>query len=169
MNFLDFLIFAFVALFMIQGFRKGFIISLATFIALALGIYIAVHFSNLLDSLLLENINPSRTWLPILSFTFTFLLVVIGVVLIAKVMEKIVDVIGIGFLNQLGGALLGFIKGVLLVSILLFILTSIDSRGKWIHKEDKANSLVYRRVATVFPSLISMAGGKIKFLPHLPL
>ena len=157
MNFLDFLIFAFVGIFIIQGYRKGFIISLATFVALALGIYIAVHFSNLLDSILLENLKPSRSWLPILSFTVTFLLVVIAIILVARVMEKIVDVVGIGFLNQLGGAVLGLIKGIILVSIVIFIISSFDQKEKWITREDKSGSLVYSKTMTVFPKLISMA------------
>ena len=44
MNFFDVLIFGFLALFIINGFRKGFIISLASLAALILGIYLAVHF-----------------------------------------------------------------------------------------------------------------------------
>jgi len=163
MNFIDFLILVLLVLFVILGFRKGFIISLATVVALILGIYIAVHFSNYLDHFLLENLKPSRTWLPILSFSITFLLIVIGVFLIAKMMEKIVDVVGMGFLNHLGGAILGFIKGAILISILLFIATSIDPKEKWLTKQDKEGSLVYTHVAQVFPKLMKTFGGKITF------
>ncbi len=168
MNFLDFLILAFTGLFIIQGYQKGFIISLATFIALALGIYIAVNFSNLLDDILLRNLKPSRSWLPILSFTITFIGVVVGILIVAKVMEKIVDVVGIGFLNHLGGALIGLVKGIILVSIVIFIISSFDPKEKWITPEDKSSSLMYHKAMTVFPRLINLAGGKIKFPPHLP-
>jgi len=163
MNFIDFLIITLLVLFVILGFRKGFIISLATVAALILGIYIAVHFSNFLDRFLLENLKPSRTWLPILSFTITFLLIVISVLIIAKMMEKIIDVVGMGFLNHLGGAILGFIKGVILVSILIFIATSIDPKEKWLTKQDKEGSMVYRHVSQVFPGLMKTFGGEIKF------
>ncbi len=163
MNFLDFLIFAFVGIFIIQGYRKGFIISLATFIALILGIYLAVNFSNFLDGILLKNLKPSRTWLPILSFTLTFLIVVTGVFVVAKLMEKVVNVVGMGFLNCLAGAILGFIKGVVLASILLFIITSVDTGEKWIQKEDKTASFIYHHVTGVFPALMKRFGGSIKF------
>ena len=171
MNFLDLLISVFVIVFIILGYRKGFIISLATFAALILGVYLAVHFSNFMDKFLLENFKPSRSWLPILSFTITFLLVVIGVLLIAKLMEKIVDVIGMSFLNHLCGAILGFVKGVILCSIILFIITSFDPKEKGITREDKKQSLIYRHVTTVFPTLMKTLGGKIKFPeinPQLP-
>jgi len=168
MTFIDFIILSFLVIFIIRGYQKGFIITLATFAALILGVYLAVHFSNYLDGFLLNNFKPSRTWLPILSFTITFLIVVIGVFVVAKLMEKIVDVIGMGFLNHLGGAILGFTKGIIFCSIVLFIVTSMDTKEKWITKEDKQGSFIYRNVSAVFPKLITTFGGEIKF-PSLNL
>jgi len=171
MNFLDLLIIVFVLVFVILGYRKGFIISLATIAALILGIYLAVNFSNFMDKFLLEYFKPSKTWLPILSFTITFLLVVIGVLIIARLMEKAVDVVGMGFFNHLGGAILGFIKGIVLCSIILFIITSFDPKEKGITREDKKQSLIYRQITKVFPVIVKILGGKIKFPeinPQLP-
>ena len=110
MNYLDFIILAIVALLVINGVRKGFIISLASLIALALGIYLAVNFSNYLDGVLMEHINPSRKWLPILSFTITFLAVVIIVMIIAKALEKVVDLVGMGILNSIAGGFFGLLR-----------------------------------------------------------
>ena len=124
MNFIDYIILILAVAFIIDGYRNGIIISLASIAALILGIYIAVHFSNYLDATLIEHVNPSKKWLPILSFCITFLLVVIAIIVVAKLMEKLVDVVGMGFLNHLGGAALGLVKGIILVSILLFIATS---------------------------------------------
>jgi len=168
MNFFDFLIAALIALLMINGFRKGIIISLASLAALVLGIWVAVHFSNLIDELLMNNLHPSRTWLPILSFTITFILVVLGVLIVARVIEKIVDVVGLGFLNRLGGAIFGLIKGVILVSVIIFIVAAIDPKGKWFTQEDKKGSFFYSRVAGVFPDLMKSFGGEIRF-PKWPV
>jgi membrane protein required for colicin V production len=163
MNFLDILICVFVLVFVILGYRKGIIISLATIAALILGVYLAVNFSNFMDQWLLDTFKPSRSWLPILSFTITFLLVVAGVLLVAKLTEKIVDVVGMGFLNHIGGAILGFAKGVILCSIILFIVVSFDPKEKGITKEDKKGSITYRTVSPVFPAIIKLMGSKIKF------
>jgi len=163
MNFFDILILGIISLFVINGYRKGFIISLATFAALISGIYIAVHFSNYIQGILQENFHPSRTWLPILSFGATFLIVIILVFLVAKLMEKIVDVIGMGFLNKLAGALLGVVKGVIFASIILFIVYSVDKNQKWITKEDKQGSYTMDRVEKVFPKIMNFLGSEIKF------
>jgi len=163
MNYIDILSGVLILVFIILGYRKGIIISLATIAALILGIYLAVNFSNYMDGWLLETVKPSRSWLPILSFTITFLLVVAGVLIVAKLMEKIVDVVGMGFLNHLGGAILGFAKGVILCSIILFIVTGFDTKEKGITKEDKKGSLTYKTVSSVFPSIIKFMGGTIRF------
>ncbi len=163
MNFIDYSIIIFTILFVINGYRKGIIISLASIIALILGIYAAVYFSNYLDATLMEHLNPSRFWLPILSFTITFMLVVIAILIMAKLAEKAVDVVGFGIINHIGGAVLGLVKGIILISILLFIITSLDPKGKWLTREDKKGSFFYHRVSDVFPRVMKKFGGEIKF------
>ena len=166
LNFIDYIILVILALFLIQGYRKGIIIGLATIAALILGIYAAVHFSNYLNSTLMEHLHPSAKWLPILSFSITFILVVIAVMFVAKLTEKLVDLIGMGFFNHIGGAALGLIKGVILISILLFLVKSVDSSGKWLTEKDKKGSFFYNRVVDVFPTLMKTFGGEIKFLSN---
>lgn len=163
LNYIDYIILVLLVLFLIHGYRKGIIIGLATIAALVLGIYAAVHFSNYLDATLMEHLHPSRKWLTILSFSITFLLVVIAVIIVAKLTEKLVDVVGMGFFNHLGGAALGLVKGVILISILAFIFTSVDPKGKWLTEKSKKDSFFYSRVADVFPKLMKTFGGEIKF------
>jgi membrane protein required for colicin V production len=161
MNFFDFIILAIVLLFTILGFRKGFIISLATFAALLLGIWAAVHFSGRLDAVLLQYLKPSATWLPILSFSLMFLLVVGIVLLVAKGIEKVVSVIGLGLLNRIGGAILGLVKGVILVSLLIYLISIVDPKEKWFTMKDKQESFFYSRISKVFPGLIKTFGKEI--------
>jgi membrane protein required for colicin V production len=163
MNVLDYIILALLILFVIQGVRKGFIISLATFIALGLGIWVAVHFSNYLDKILTDTFHPSGTWLPILSFTITFLAVVILVLLVAKGVEKLVSLVGMGLLNRIAGGIFGLAKGILFVSVLLFILVSFDKKESMISKETKEKSMVYSYVNPVFPWIIKLTGAEIRF------
>jgi membrane protein required for colicin V production len=163
LNYLDYIILVILVLFLIHGYRQGIIVSLATIVALILGIYAAVHFSNYLDSTLVEHLHPSRKWLPILSFSITFILVVVAVMLVAKLTEKLVDVVGMGFFNHLGGAALGLLKGIILISILIFVVSSIDHNGKWIAAKDKNGSFFYTKAAKVFPRLMKTFREEIKF------
>lgn len=163
MNWLDIIIICFAGLLVINGIRKGFIISLASLVALVLGIYAAVHFSNYLEGVLIENLNPGKTWLPILSFTLTFLIVVILVMLLAKGLEKLVDLVGMGFFNHFFGAVFGLLKGIFLLSVIFFIINSYDPKGKLISLKIKEKSIFYGYVEKVFPFLMKTFRGEIRF------
>ena len=163
MNYLDIIILSLVALLVIHGVTKGFIISLASLIALVLGIYIAVNFSNYIGVVLTDSLHPSHTWLPILSFTITFLIVVIIVMLIAKALEKLVDLVGMGILNHIFGGIFGLVKGILLVSVLLFIISCFDPKEKLIKPKVKKESMIYGYVSKVFPLMMKVFGGEVKF------
>jgi membrane protein required for colicin V production len=163
MNYLDIIILCLVALLVIHGAMKGFIISLASLIALVLGIYIAVNFSNYIEVVLMDNLHPGRTWLPILSFTITFLIVVIVVMLLAKALEKLVDLVGMGILNHIFGGIFGLVKGILLVSVLLFIISGFDPKEKLIKPKVKQESMLYGYASKVFPFMMKVFGGEIRF------
>ena len=163
MNVLDIIVLCFIGLLVFNGIRKGFIISLFSLIALGLGIYAAVHFSNYIEKILVDNVHPSSSWLPILSFALTFVVVVIIVMVIAKALEKIVDLVGMGILNHLFGGIFGFIKGVLIISVILFIISAIDPKEKLITHKVRQESLVYRYVGKAFPLMIKTLGGEIRF------
>jgi membrane protein required for colicin V production len=163
MNYLDIIILSVVALLVIHGVMKGFIISLASLIALVLGIYIAVNFSRYIEALLTDTLHPGHTWLPILSFTITFLIVVILVMLLGKALEKLVDLVGMGILNHIFGGLFGLIKGILLVSVILFIISGFDPKEKIIKPKIKQESMLYGYASKVFPLMMKVFGGDIKF------
>ncbi|MCX6277818.1 MAG: CvpA family protein [Bacteroidetes bacterium] len=163
MNFLDYILIIILALFAILGFRKGIIVSVVTVAALIIGIYAAVHFSNYIDATLMENLKPSRKWLPFISFSITFIIVLVVVLLAGKLVEKLVDITGLGFVNRLFGAIFGIIKGVILASVLFFIVVAIDHNGKWLTAEHKKGSYFYTQVSRVFPELMKRFGKEIKF------
>jgi membrane protein required for colicin V production len=169
MNFLDYSLLVIVVIFAILGYRKGIIVSLVTIAALILGIYAAVNFSNYLDATLMENLKTSRKWLPFVSFGLTFLLVLVAVLLIGKLMEKLVDVVGLGFINRLLGTLLGVLKGIILASVLFFLAVTIDHTGKWLTPQMKKESLFYTRISEAFPRVVKWLGSEIRFTGFIPL
>lgn len=158
MQIVDIVILVFAALMVILGFRKGFIISLATLAALILGIYAAVFFSHYTEELLKTIFDISSAYLPMISFTLTFLVILIVVLLIGKLIEKLVDVVGMGFLNHIAGALLGLIKSVLILSVVFFIISLADKNKKIITQAAKEKSIFYKYIAPVFPTIMKWTG-----------
>ena len=169
MNALDIIVLTFIGLLVFNGIRKGFIISFASLVGLVLGIYAAVHFSNYIGKILQDQLQTSATWLPVLSFSLTFLAVIIVVMLIAKAIEKLVSLVGMGLFNHIFGGLFGLIKGVIIVSVLLFIITSFDAKEALITPKTKKESLVYGYVGKAFPYMIKAVGGDIHFTKRINL
>ncbi len=166
MQIIDIIILVFAALMVILGFRSGLIISLATLVALVLGIYAAVYFSHFAGALLKSTFDISSTYLPLISFAVTFLAILIGVLLIGKVIEKLFDVVGIGFLNHIAGAFLGLIKSILILSVVFFVISIADTNQKLITPAAKEKSIFYKKIAPIFPTIMSWTGTELK-VPEL--
>jgi membrane protein required for colicin V production len=128
---------------LIKGFRKGFIIELASLLALILGIYGAIKFADITAGYLTANVDLPKDYTPLIAFALTFVVIVIGVHFIARLVQKLVKMVSLGFLNRLGGAIFSGIKTVLILSFILFFVDSIDQTLKIIPKEKKDNSILY--------------------------
>jgi len=158
MNTLDLVILVVVSLLTLLGLRKGFIVSLATLAGLLLGIWLAIHFSHYAAGLIERNFQPSSFWLPALAYSATFLAVLIGIYFIGKLVEKLVEAAGMSVLNHIGGALLGFAKGVLIMSAVLYLIALADPNETLISHPAKSRSVFYRPVAAVVPVLLKWTG-----------
>jgi membrane protein required for colicin V production len=81
-----------------------------------------------------ESLRGLVTSVP-LSELLGFLLILFGTMLVAallgKILSKAVSAIGLGFLDRLGGAIFGMLRGALLVLILLLAMTAFLPTGNW--------------------------------------
>ena len=137
------------------GYKKGLIISLASLAALILGLYAAFFFSDYAGGLLTEYFTISEKYLAAISFVVTFVVVIIIVIVLGNALDKVIDVLLLGFLNKAAGAVFGFLKGALYMSILIFVVNYFDSGQNIIKKENRENSLFYEPVESVAPFLYS--------------
>lgn len=152
-NFLDIIIIIPLLLFAWQGYKKGFIIEVATLAALILGLFFAFYFSDYAANLLNEYFTIDEKYIAALSFIVTFIVVVIAIIAIGKILQKLIDIILLGFLNRAAGAVFGIIKGALILSILLLIINYFDTNQNLIKEEYKDNSIFYEHVASFAPKL----------------
>jgi membrane protein required for colicin V production len=151
MNFLDIIFILIIFLFAIQGFRKGLIYEVASLAGLILGIYASFHFSGDLEGYLTEYLNIPEKYSTITAFILIFIVVIIILHFIGKIIENIIDVIALGFLNKLAGSVFGIVKGIVLLSLAFLIIDHFDK--ELISKENKEESFLYKPIASVAPLL----------------
>lgn len=154
MNILDIVFLVPLAWFAYKGFQKGFIIELCSLIALVLGIYFAINFSNYASDLLVNNFDIGEKYLSITAFVITFIAVIAGVFFIGKVLEKFIDVLMLGFINQIVGAAFSILKAAFLISIIIWIINSFDFTNSIIKSEQKDNSFLYEKIEMLAPTII---------------
>jgi membrane protein required for colicin V production len=136
------------------GFKKGLIIELSTLLALVLGVFVSLHFSDITAEFLKETFDLKTKYLSLISFIITFVLVVVAVNLIGKLVEKFVDLVALSFLNKSAGGVFGVLKAVVILSLVLFFIEKIDKKHVIISNELKENSLFYPYVQPLAPTLI---------------
>lgn len=154
MNVLDIIFIIPLIWFAYRGFNKGFIIELSSLVALILGIYMAINFSYLTAGWLTSNFNIGEKYLTIIAFIVTFVAVIFGIFLIGKILEKFVDILLLGFINKLAGGAFGILKAAFLISVVLWIINSLDPGSYLIKQETREESLLYGPVESFAPGLI---------------
>ena len=110
--------------FTFNGFRHGFIEEMGRLISLVGGFILASKFHNLLVPLLLPYID-GETLRVTVAYLGVFVVSVIVITMIAKILQKFIELVLLGWLNRLLGMLLGLLKGFLIVSLLIFIIQAL--------------------------------------------
>lgn len=151
MNYIDLILLIFLLWSTYRGFKNGLIIEVASLAALILGIFGAIKFSSMTSGFLVEKFEMTTQYLPLISFAITFVIIVIAVHLLAKVLDKLVKAIALGFINRLLGILFGVIKTAFILSIVLVILNTIDRKTHFLPEDKIEESLLYKPISAFAP------------------
>jgi membrane protein required for colicin V production len=126
-----------------RGFKKGLIIEVFTLLAIVVGIYMAVRFSDAVSHKINNNLGDAYSATPAVSFTLVFLAVGALIYFGGVALEKVVRAINLSPVNRMLGLVFGAIKSIYLLSILLVTYQSYDPGGKLITHESRETSLLY--------------------------
>jgi len=137
-----------------NGYTKGLIIQMSSLLALILGVYGAIVFSNLTQGILTSNFQIDNKYIPIISFATTLIAIVIAVHFLGKVLEKSINMIALGLFNKLLGAVFGVLKVALLLSALIFVFEGLDKQFSLIPQDAKSKSVLYRPMSKLIPAIV---------------
>jgi membrane protein required for colicin V production len=150
MSFIDIVFAVLLGFSVYKGLKNGLFVEVASFLALILGIYVAIKFSGFMGDFFLEMVpswNPK--YIEITAFIITFLLVVIAIHLSAKILTKLVDFAFLGWINKLAGVFFSLLKTILALSVVLFIFEKININNMLLSKETQDDSIFYNRIQNI--------------------
>ena len=124
-----------------RGFNKGLIIEISSLIALGLGVWGGVHFSDFAAELITGKVDDQ--YVSLVSFSITFIAIVAAVYVIGKMLEKVINIVQLKLVNKITGAGFGVAKVALIMSVLLVIINSYGERFGLIPEEVKEGSVLY--------------------------
>lgn len=139
-----------------KGIKKGFIIEIATLIALIVGIYGALHFSFYTEGLLTDKTDLNAKYVPLTAMALTFIALVIGIHFLARFIEKLVKLVALGLVNRIFGMVFSLTKMGLIISFLLVFINSLDEKYNLIAAETKQNSMLYEPFSAFGPMILPM-------------
>ena len=154
MNYLDITLLVPLIWGLYKGLTRGIIKELASLLALILGIYGAVHFSEQLQPTLQAYTPIDESFLSITTFTATFIVIALLVRLLALLLDKIIKIMVLGMISRLLGGVFGVIKTAIIISALLLIFNKLDYHLKLIPNEQKKNSFLHQPISEMILFLL---------------
>ena len=158
MNTLDLLLLIPIIIGAVGGFRKGFIIGVVSLLALILGVFGGFYFLNWGVSILINEFGLTGKILPIMAFLIIFIGIIIIVNFIGKILKKFVQMILLGGVDKIAGALIGALMWTFFVSSLIWVTSvfKINFPEDW-----EQNSFLLAYVKPVAPTVAAMLDGII--------
>lgn len=141
MNFIDVIFGALLAFALYNGIKKGLFVELASLASLFIGIFVALKFSYFIKYFLQDLVSWNPRTIEVTAFFLTFLIVVVGIHLLAKFFTTVADFAYLGWINKVAGAAFSMIKTILALSIFIAVFNKINVNN-WLVKQETLNQSV---------------------------
>lgn len=138
----------------VRGLMSGFIRSLSVFVGLILGITLAQTYAADLSPTIQEWFTLSARQCLSIAYVTIFVAVMIVVAIIARILDKFLHLILLGWLNKLLGALFGFFKWAIILSFFIMVIEYANSKFEFLSPEKKSESLLYEPIKNVVPTIM---------------
>lgn len=136
---------------LVRGLYKGLVMSIGSLLGLLIGIWIAYIFASDVSEQLVKWFTLSPHVCYALAYFFIFVAVALAVFLVAKIIDKFLSIITLGWLNKTLGALFGVLKYALILSVLINLCEYAGNYVNIIPQQTKENSFLYKPIEKLVP------------------
>ncbi len=147
----DIIVLLILALALFQGYRRGIVLEVMGLASIIISGYAAYY----LATWVAEKFNWSFDYSTELAFVAVFIAFMVTIVGIARIITKLLNVVGLGIVNQIGGAAISVLKYLVIISIFFSLFTALNSKVEIISKSTINRSVTYEPIEklseTMFP------------------
>jgi membrane protein required for colicin V production len=121
----DIIVICFILFGAYRGYKEGFLMELFSLLAIVLGILGAFKLLGVALIFLSDRFDIDEKILPYVAFGVVFLIIVVAVSLIGRTLRLSIDKSFLGRVDEIAGCLLGAVKTLFMVSVALWIFSSL--------------------------------------------
>jgi membrane protein required for colicin V production len=141
----------------IRGLSKGFLEQALALAGIVLSVWAAFHFSSLVCTWLQPYLSVSETTLNVISFALILVAISLGVVLLAKLLTKILELAMLGWLDKTLGLVFALVVNALVIGLFILLFDLVNAKFGFVNQETLDASIVYSSLRDlcylVFPYL----------------
>ena len=145
MNYLDIIIAVPLLYGLIKGFSNGLVKEVTSLLALFIGVYVAINFSEFLEPKFIDILDGYQEFVPVLAFGVLFLVSVLCIKGLGFLVDKLTKVLALGIFSRVFGGVFGFLKVVVIFSFLLFVVTDYNL----VNKKTKNGSVLFEPLTDI--------------------
>ena len=139
MNYLDIIIAVSLLYGLIKGFSNGLVKEVTSLLALFIGVYVAINFSEYLEPKFIDILDGYQEFVPVLAFGILFLVSVLCIKALGFIIDKLTKALALGIFSRVLGGVFGVLKVVVIFSFLLFVITDYNL----VNKQTKEDSVLF--------------------------
>ncbi len=139
---------------LVRGLYKGIILSVGSFIGMIAGIYLANAYASDLTALMLKHFVLAENLAHAIAYFIIFVGVTILVFLISKLLDKVIKVVMLSWVNRLLGAVVGVLKYAIVLSVLLNLIAMAEGYVSILPEKVKSESVLYKPIYKFVPTVL---------------
>jgi len=148
MNGLDWVLVGVAVVFSVVGIFRGLIRVVFAVLSLVVAIVVAGRFTGVGGQLLLPLVkNPALS--AVVAFVAAFVVIMVFMALFGRLLSKAIHVLGLGWLDRLGGGVLGLATAALLIGVVFLVIDLAGLRGAPVVRESTLAPTGFRIAETL--------------------
>ena len=125
------------------GIKNGMVRQMVALAVIYFGITLSLKFSPIASQWVMEHVKMTEFWAKAVSFIVIFFVIALVLNIFGKMLEKIIKISLLGWLNKLLGVVVTFCLFALLISVLVYFVDSVNNLLDFIPKEKLEESRFY--------------------------
>lgn len=160
MNILDIIILVCFVPALIVGLWKGFISQAISLFSIIVGVWASARFANVVGEWLTRYFTASESVIKVISFILILIVVIVVLYLVGKMLEGVVKLVTLGWLNKLLGVIFSFAKCILILGVVVLAFNALNNAFGIVKESVISESVLYPIIKDiadcVFPYLKSL-------------